>query len=72
MPIFPKHGDVPAYHGLQFSQPWKCSSVAGFNVPSTLHDGALRIQGHATGTAFNVSSCAWEHLFPRRQRKETY
>ena len=69
---FPKHGDVPAYHGLQFSQPWKCPSAVGSTVHCALHDGALRIHGYATGTAYNVSSSAREHLLPRRQREETY
>ena len=71
MPYLPKHGDVSACHCLQFSQPWKCSSVVASALPSSLHDGALRIQEHAPGSALNDSPCVREHLFSRLQGGET-
>ena len=67
----PKHGDTSACHGLQFSQPWKCSSVVASAVPFALHDGALRVQEHAARSTINDSPCVWEHLLSRHQGGES-
>ena len=70
LPLIAKHVDISSCHDLQFSQPWKCSSVVASAVPSTLHDRALRVQEHAPGSAFNDTACVREHLFPRLQSGE--
>ena len=67
----PQHGDLSACHDLQFSQPWKCTSVVASAVHSALPDGALRVQEHAPGSAINDSPCVREHLFSQPQSGET-
>ena len=67
----PKHGDVSAFHDLQFSQPWKCSSVVASAVHSALSVGALRVQEYAARSAFIDYPCVREHLLPRLQGGET-
>ena len=65
-----KHGAVCACHGLQFSRPWKCSSTVPSAVPSALHEGGLRVQEHAPGSAINDSPCVREHLLHQLQGRE--
>ena len=63
----PKHGDISVCDELQFSQPWKCSSIVASAVHSALNDGAIRVQEHAARSAINDSSRVRERLFPRVQ-----
>ena len=63
-----QHG-VGVYHGLQFSQPWKCSSAVASAVHSALPDSALRLQEHAPWSALNDSLCVGQYVFPRLQSR---
>ena len=66
---FAKNG-VGSCNDLQFSQPWKCSSAVASSLHSALSDGALRVQEHAPGSAFNDSPCFGKHTISRLQSGE--